>query len=218
MENFERIICKNRQDWLDARLLGIGGSDASAVLGLNKYKTNVDLWQIKTNKKKPQKVDEEIVFYGTHAEDPLRKLFELTYKNKYKVTNNDFEILKSKKYPFMIGSLDGEIEDLENGEKGIYEGKTARINSKAAAQYWKDDIPLNYYIQILHYMLITGYSYAIINVELRYEINDKIWFVRKIYRIDRKDVIDDLKHLEEQEVKFWQFVEDNKEPPLTISF
>ena len=218
MESFNRINANSKKEWLENRINGIGGSSASAVLGLNNYMTNVDLWKIKTGKMKSKKVDEDVVWYGTHAEEPLRELFKLTYKDKYKVYNKEYEILQSKKYPFMLGSLDGEIEDLETGKKGVYEGKTARINSKRAAEEWKDDVPINYYIQILHYMLTTGYDFAIINVELKYEIDNKIWFVRKIFKFDRKDVIDDLKHLEEEEVKFWQFVEDNKEPPLKINF
>ena len=35
---------KNREEWLKLRLKGIGGSDAGAVLGCNKYKTNIDVF------------------------------------------------------------------------------------------------------------------------------------------------------------------------------
>lgn len=218
MESFNRINAKSKKEWLENRINGLGGSSASAVLGLNNYMTNVDLWKIKTGKMKAKKVNEDVVWYGTKAEEPLRELFKLTYKDKYKVYSKEYEILQSKKYKWMLGSLDGELEDLETGKKGVYEGKTARINSKRAANEWKDDVPINYYIQILHYLLITNYDFVIINVELKYEIDNNIWFVRKIFRFDRKDVMDDLEHLEEEEVKFWQFVEDNKEPPLKIDF
>ena len=30
--------------WLEFRTQGIGGSDAAAILGLNPYKTNVQVW------------------------------------------------------------------------------------------------------------------------------------------------------------------------------
>ena len=216
MENFNRIKSNTKEEWLKKRIKGIGGSDASAILGKNNYKTIIDLWQEKTNRKKASKVDYEIVEYGIKAEEPLRELFKLTYKDKYKVYSCENEILQSKKHPFMIGSLDGEIEDLETGKKGVLEIKTARINSKRARNEWYNDVPINYYIQILHYLLITNYDYAIISAEQKYEVEDNIWFLRKIYRFDRKDVIDDLKLLEEEEVKFWKFVEEDKEPPLKI--
>jgi Phage-related protein, predicted endonuclease len=35
---------QTREEWLKCRCRGIGGSDAGAVIGVNKYKTNVDLW------------------------------------------------------------------------------------------------------------------------------------------------------------------------------
>ena len=39
---------KNREEWLNARKKGIGGSDAACIIGLNKYKSNVRLWDEKT--------------------------------------------------------------------------------------------------------------------------------------------------------------------------
>ena len=33
--------------WLKARMYGIGGSDASAIVGMNPYKSNIDLFEEK---------------------------------------------------------------------------------------------------------------------------------------------------------------------------
>jgi len=38
---------KSREEWLKARHFGIGGSDAACIVGANKYKTNVQLWEEK---------------------------------------------------------------------------------------------------------------------------------------------------------------------------
>lgn len=35
------------EDWLHYRKLGIGGSDASVVCGINRYKSPVELWMEK---------------------------------------------------------------------------------------------------------------------------------------------------------------------------
>lgn len=43
----KRIQFDSTDSWLNARH-GIGGSDASAVLGLNPYKTNIGLYLEKT--------------------------------------------------------------------------------------------------------------------------------------------------------------------------
>ena len=37
----------NHEDWLAARQhQGIGGSEAGCVLGVNKYQSNVELWEL----------------------------------------------------------------------------------------------------------------------------------------------------------------------------
>lgn len=45
---------KSREEWLAARKNYIGGSDASAVLGMNPYKTNLELWKEKTGIVQPE--------------------------------------------------------------------------------------------------------------------------------------------------------------------
>ena len=42
-------VLPNREDWLKHRTK-IGGSDASAILGKNPYKTNVELWKDRESK------------------------------------------------------------------------------------------------------------------------------------------------------------------------
>jgi predicted phage-related endonuclease len=44
----ELTVFTSHEEWLEARGSRIGGSDASAVVGMNPYKTNVDLWMEKT--------------------------------------------------------------------------------------------------------------------------------------------------------------------------
>ena len=39
-------------DWLEYRKQGIGGSDASVVCGINRYKSPVELWLDKTGDRK----------------------------------------------------------------------------------------------------------------------------------------------------------------------
>lgn len=46
-------ILRSRDEWLHVRADRIGGSEAAAVVGLNPYMTNTDLWEIKTGRKRP---------------------------------------------------------------------------------------------------------------------------------------------------------------------
>ena len=76
---------KTRQDWLAARQGRIGGSDAAAILGLNPYKTDMQMWEEKTGRRTaPDISDLPYVKYGTEAEEPLRELFKLDFP-EYKV-------------------------------------------------------------------------------------------------------------------------------------
>lgn len=105
---------------------GIGGSDASAVVGMNPYKSNIDLFEEKIGRVMPKDIsDKPCVIYGKNAEEYIRELFKLDYP-EYTVDHHEFRILQSKDHPFMQASLDGELTDRE-GRKGILEIKTTNI-------------------------------------------------------------------------------------------
>lgn len=220
-EIFNRIKYDTKKEWLKLRIKGIGGSDASSILGLNPYKSNIELWREKTLKTSGEKTFnnemKEIIEYGTKAEAPLRYLFNLTYKGVYEAVETQ-ELLQSKEYPFMLASLDGEITELKTNRKGVYEGKTARLMSGVQFNKWKDKVPDNYYVQVLWYLLVTGYDFIILNAEIRTDFNNEIKYERKIYKFERKEVLEDIEYLKEEAIKFWQYVEKGEEPPLKISF
>ena len=112
----------SREEWLEARKNYIGGSDASAIVGMNPYKTNNDLWLEKTGKVTPEDIsDKPYVKYGTNAEIHLRELFKLDFPqfNVEYVENNMFI---NDRFPWAHASLDGWLTD-ENGRKGILEIK-----------------------------------------------------------------------------------------------
>ena len=52
------------EDWLHYRKLGIGGSDASVVCGINRYKSPVELWMEKTDQL-PYQETGEAAYWGT---------------------------------------------------------------------------------------------------------------------------------------------------------
>ena len=71
------IKINSREEWLKARKSqGIGGSEAGAVLGVNKYMTNVDLWELKTGRKAAQDLsDNAAVMFGKFAEEHLQIVY-----------------------------------------------------------------------------------------------------------------------------------------------
>lgn len=101
-----RIRFDSMEEWLVNRK-GIGGSDASAILGLNPYKTNQELWMEKKGQISPVDIsDKPYVKYGNDAEPLLRALFSLDYP-EYTVEYYDNNMLINKKYPcasFCVGT------------------------------------------------------------------------------------------------------------------
>ncbi|MGI6721089.1 MAG: YqaJ viral recombinase family protein [Anaerovoracaceae bacterium] len=137
----------SRDDWLDWRKKGIGGSDAGAILGMNPWRSAIDVWADKTGKSAAgEKEETEAMRLGRDLETYVAKRWEEATGKK--VRRNNY-MLQHDKYPFMIADLDREII----GEKAILECKTA---SPFTADKWEDDnVPASYTIQCLHYMAVT---------------------------------------------------------------
>lgn len=204
-----------REEWLEERKKGIGGSDAAVVLGKSKWKNNVELWEEKTGRREtPDISDKPYVRYGVQAEDYIRQMFALNYP-EYEVRHEENTIIKHPKYPFLFASLDGILIDKETGEMGILEVKTTEIVRSMQYENWKDDnIPDAYYCQVLHYLNVTGYSFVKLVAELKYSQDYQI---RKTYTIKREEVIEEMQYLEQEEIKFWNnYVVKDIRPPLHL--
>lgn len=208
------IILKDREEWLQNRQR-IGGSDASAILGMNPYRTNVELWQIKTGQLVPEDIsDKPFVKYGTEAEKHLRELFKLDFP-EYQVLYEENNMWLNEKFPFAHASLDGWLVDQE-GRKGIWECKTTNILQSMQKEKWKGRIPDNYYIQLLHYFLVTEFDFAVLVAQLKSEFNGEIYKQTKHFKIERAEVEADIKFLESSEKKFWKQLQEKKEPALIL--
>ena len=211
----EMTILKSREEWLINRRKGLGGSDCSAVIGLNPYKTNVDLWRLKTGRTEQEDIsDKPYVQYGTKAERHLRELFKLDYP-QYKVDYVENNSFYNPKYPFARASLDGWLTD-GSGRKGILEIKTTEILSAGQRTKWKDRIPDNYFCQVLFYMAVIEADFAVLKAQIKTVIDDDVRLETKHYKIERADVQGDIDFLMNACGDFWQYVQDDEEPPLVL--
>lgn len=210
----EMRILKDREEWL-ANRSRIGGSEASCIIGMNPYMSNVELFEIKTGLRTQEDIsDKPYVKYGTEAEQHLRELFKLDFP-EYQVFYEENNMFLNDKYPFAHASLDGWLVDQE-GRKGIWECKTTNILQSMQKEKWKDRIPDNYYIQILHYLMVTEFDFAILKAQLKSEFNGDIYLQTKHYKIERADVEEDIKYLESSEREFWKQVQERKRPGLIL--
>ena len=211
------IKLNSREEWLKARQnQGIGGSEAGAVIGMNKYQTNVELWELKTGRREaPDLGDNAAVQFGKAAEQHIRELFKLEYP-EYTVEYHEFDMYVNDKYPFLFATLDGDIT-ASDGSKGILEIKTTLIKNSSQWDEWDNRIPESYYAQCLHQLAATGYDFVILYAYIRYyDADGKIRVTIRPYTIYRKDVLSDIDYLIAAEAKFWQAVQDNKCPALIL--
>lgn len=148
---------EDHEKWLRTRDLGIGGSDAAVIMGMNSYKSPYQLWMEKTGQVEPPDLSgNQYVYWGTKNEANIADWFQEETGKKVKRLGT----LQSREYPFMLANVDRTVI----GENAGLEIKTAGVS-----QYrkWKDDeIPDAYYCQCLHYMAVTGADYWYIAVLL----------------------------------------------------
>lgn len=211
----EMIVLNDREEWLQARAGRIGGSDAASILGMNPYRSNIELWKIKTGQMIPEDIsDKPYVKYGTEAEKHLRELFKLDYP-EYQVFYEENNMWLNDKYPWGHYSADGWLKDQE-GRFGIWECKTTNIMQSGQKEKWKNRVPDNYYIQLLHGFLITEAEFAVLKGQLKYEIDGEIYLQTKHYKIERADVEADIDFLESSEKRFWKQVQERIRPGLIL--
>ena len=209
-------MAKNRAEWLKERNKGIGASDAAAILGLSPYMSNQRLWEIKTGRFIPEDIGEKpYVKYGVEAEKHIRALFALE-NPQYRVGYEEFRIAQNPKHPFICATLDGWRTE-QSGRMGVWECKTTEIRKAADWQEWTGRVPENYYIQLLHQLLATGYDFAILTARIIYtDRNGNRKTITQDYRFERSDVLDDLKYLLQKEIEFWECVKADKKPALIL--
>ena len=137
----------SREEWLELRQIGIGGSDAAAACGFSKWKSPAQLYIEKTCQIQKEEGESEHLRQGRDFEDYVAQRFcEETGK---KVRRDNFMMADSE-YPFLIADIDRRVV----GEDAILECKTTTPYNR---DKWADgQIPIEYELQCLHYMSVTG--------------------------------------------------------------
>lgn len=147
----------SQEEWLSWRKKGIGGSDVSAILGINKWTSAIELWLDKTNQtNKPVEINEAMQ-WGTILEPIIRDHFAaVTGKTVMEVK----AMLQHPEHPYMLADVDGITTD-DNGDPAILEIKTA---SEYKRDEWLEGVPTYYETQVQHYLCVTGVNKAYVAV------------------------------------------------------
>ena len=188
-----KVKTKTYEEWKALRKKYIGGSDASAVIGLNPYKSAYALWAEKTGKI-PEFEGNLATEVGTYLEDFVAKKFE--EETGLKVRRDTASIFNSK-YPWAIANVDRMIV----GEDAILECKTtSELNLK---KFKNGEYPPTYYCQVMHYLAVTGKKKAYIAVL----IGNRDF---KVFEVERDE--DEINALMEAESKLYELIQKGIAP------
>lgn len=195
MSFIKEKLPSTREEWLEGRKKGIGGSDAGVILGLNAWKSPYMLWCEKTGRIKKD-YDNEAMRQGRDLEAYVAERFtELTGK---KVRRSGYSF-QSVEHPFMLANVDRLIV----GEKAGLECKTTNMLNKT--DYAGGDVPPTYYAQCQHYMAVTGLDKWYIAVL----VLSKDFYVLEIER--NEEYIETMITYEQD---FWELVTSDQEPAI----
>lgn len=175
---------------------GIGGSDASVIMGLNPFKNRVQLWEEKTGIRVPADLsDIEKIKWGLLLEDIIGKEYADRTGKRVRNVNRTYH---HKEYPILQGHIDKKIE----GENAGVEIKNVGLRQ---AKYWNKQPPIYYEYQVLHYLAITGFDYFDV-VAL---VGGQELMIHTIERDEKR--IDELVH---KELEFWNEYVIKNVPPM----
>lgn len=192
-----------RDDWLTVRKQGIGSSDAATAVGLNPYKSQLELWMEKTgrdgNLPKADPHDEESpLYWGNILEPIVAAHYTKRTGNRVRRINAVLQH-PDPSLPWMLANIDREVTG--SSEVQILECKTAGING---AKLWKEGVPEYVQLQVMHQLAVTGKQAADVAVLLGGQHLE-------IHRIERDERL--IARLIELERHFWQYVESDTPPP-----
>lgn len=186
----------DRNVWLKMRKMGIGGSEAAVIMGMNSWKSPYQLWLEKVGEVEAEDIsDKEPVYWGTKLEQLVADKFCEDEGKKVRKCG----LYRSNKYPFMLGSFDR----LLVGEDAGLECKTTNSFNRKA---WDEgQIPPSYYVQCQHYMAVSGFP---------------LWYIACLvggnhyvcWKIERDE--NDIKTLIEAEEDFWNKVQTHTMPDV----
>lgn len=179
----------------------MGCSELAAAVGLNPWRTPLDVYLEKTGQvPRADLSDNEAVYFGNVLEDVVAQ--EFSRRQGFKVQRQSAEIVHPR-LPFLRGHIDRRIV----GRRAGLECKTAGIRqAQHYGEIGTDEVPAHYLIQCAAYLSITGWD----EWHLAVLIGGQDF---RVYKIPRDEQL--IATLESRAAAFWQAVKDRNPPDAT---
>lgn len=198
----------------------IGGSDAAAVLGINPWRTPLELWRDKTQAM-PENLDPDrrrVLERGKRMEPYVIDLLvaetglEVIRRNE-RYIDSGHAFLAAEIDAECIVPGDGAVEIAPgNFRTGLVQNIEIKTVSPFKAKEWgelgSDQIPVHYTAQAQHGLMVTGRFVCVFGVLIG---GDDF----RIYRVERDDEI--IEAMRAREVAFWRDHVETLTPPAPTS-
>lgn len=143
-----------REEWLEWRRMGLGGSDAAAVLGISPFRTARDLYYDKLG---IAVENDESNWVALEMGNLLEPLVARIFAKKTGLKISKWKAMfQHPQYPWMLADLDY-VVDLPDGKNAILEIKTTNYNARD--NWWYNGaeiVPIYYESQGRHYMAVMN--------------------------------------------------------------
>lgn len=187
-----------REQWLAERRTGIGGSDAAAICGLDRWRSPLEVYLDKTGELPLDQGAGEAADWGNLLEPIVAD--EVARRTGLTLTPAP-ALLRHPEHDWMLGNIDRWADDPQAGERGIYEGKTVGL---WLADGWDEGrVPDRAAIQGMHYLAVTGAPWVLFGCL----VGGQRLVTARMERDER--AIADLVAIE---ARFWEQVQERRPP------
>ena len=192
----------------------LGGSDASVVLGINPWRTPLQLWQDKTQPAMPENVDPDrarVLERGKRMEPYVVDL--LAQETGLRIVSRNERYI-DREFPFIACEIDAEALDPAStpDTPAAHQNVEIKTVSPFKAREWgeehTDSIPAHYTAQAQHGLMVTGRAVCVFGVLIG---GDDF----RVYRVERDDEI--IEAIRAREVAFWREHVETLVPPPPIN-
>lgn len=148
------IVCEgsDRSAWLDARRLGIGSSDAPAVLGVSPFASPLSVYTDKLGMTEDRDAT-EAMRWGTMLEPLIVAEFA---RETHRSARMAGQLLRSKSRPWQMATLDATQRRPDREGTGLLEIKATGFRSGD----WKEGVPEHVFAQVQHQFAVTGFAWG----------------------------------------------------------
>jgi len=178
-------------EWLAERRTGLGGTDVARILGLSRFGGAMDVFLEKRALSAPL-IETEAMRWGKLLEDPVAQEYAVKTGRKIRRAAG---FLRHPYYSQFYANIDR--WSLAKGTpKRVLEVKTTSIfTADDFGEEGTDQVPGDYLVQVMHYMLVTGTETADLAVLIG---GNK----HRVYTIERDEILVD--DMIERSLAFWR--------------